>query len=379
MSGEHVERLRPHRHHVRRGDEDWPWTLPRIPDGREFRFAAQAGATHIVTHLTNYFSGKTPRLSSGAEDVGWGDCSSDELWTYDEMAGLVRRLHAHGLELAAIENFSPKFWSDILLDGPKRSEQIEGLKRLVIDAGRAGVPCIGYNFSVACVWSWSRGPFSRAGAVSVCFDLSAIDPDLPIPDGVLWNMRYRPGLEGRGPVSVTHHQIWERLEAFLRELVPVAEAAGVKLAAHPDDPPVETLRGAARLVNQPAKYDRLLDAVDSPSNATELCLGSLQEMTDGDIYDTVRRIARRDRIGYIHFRNVRGKVPNYVETFIDDGDIDMAEIVRILRDERFEGVLIPDHTAELECGAPWHAGMAYAIGYMRALVNTAPALGPARR
>jgi mannonate dehydratase len=102
-------------------------------------------------------------------------------------------------------------------------------------------------------------------------------------------------------------------------------------------------------------------------------------MTDGDIYDTVRRIARRDRIGYIHFRNVRGKVPNYVETFIDDGDIDMAEIVRILRDERFEGVLIPDHTAELECGAPWHAGMAYAIGYMRALVNTAPALGPARR
>lgn len=344
-----------------------------------FRFAAQAGATHIVAHLTNYFSGKTPRLSRGAEHGGWGDCSNDELWTFEEMAELVQRLRAYGLELAAIENFSPKFWSDILLDGPKRAEQVDGLKRLVIDAGRAGVPCIGYNFSIAGVWGWSRGPFSRAGAISVGFDLSAIDPDQPIPDGVLWNMRYRPAIEGAAPISVTAGQIWERLEAFLRELVPVAEAAGVKLAAHPDDPPVETLRGTARLVNQPAKYDRLLDVIDSPSNATELCLGSLQEMTNGDIYGTVRRIARRDRIGYIHFRNVRGKVPRYVETFIDDGDIDMAEIVRILRDENFDGVLIPDHTPELECGAPWHAGMAYAIGYMRALVNNVAHLGPARR
>jgi mannonate dehydratase len=344
-----------------------------------FRFAAQAGATHIVAHLANYFSGRTPRLSRGEADTGWGDCCADELWTHDEMAGLVRRLDAHGLKLAAIENFSPKFWFDILLDGPKRAEQVAGLKQLVIDAGRAGVPCIGYNFSVAGVWGWSRGPFSRAGAISVGFDLSAIDPDLPIPDGVLWNMRYRRGRADAPPLSVTGEQIWARLEAFLRELVPVAEAAGVKLAAHPDDPPVDALRGTARLVSQPAKYDRLLDIVDSPSNATELCLGSLQEMREGDIYDTVRRIARRDRIGYIHFRNVRGKVPNYVETFIDDGDIDMAEIVRILRDEGYQGVLIPDHTPELECGAPWHAGMAYAIGYMRALVNVAPTLGPSRR
>lgn len=345
---------------------------------QNFRFAAQAGATHIVAHLTNYFTGGTPRLSRGVEDAGWGDCSSDELWTYDEMADLVRRLRAHGLELAAIENFSPKFWSDILLDGPRRAEQIAGLKQLVIDAGRAGVPCFGYNFSIAGVWGWTRGPFSRAGAVSVGFDLSAINPDSPIPDGVLWNMRYRPAVDGNMPITVASGQLWERLEAFLRELVPVAEAAGVRLAAHPDDPPVDVLRGAARLVNQPAKYDRLLDVAESPSNTAELCLGSLQEMTEGNIYDTVRHIARRNRIGYIHFRNVRGKVPNYVETFIDDGDIDMAEIVRILRDENFDGVLIPDHTPELECGAPWHAGMAYAIGYMRALVNNAMHLGPAR-
>ena len=99
-------------------------------------------------------------------------------------------------------------------------------------------------------------------------------------------------------------------------------------------------------------------------------------MPGGEIYDHVRRFARRDRIGYVHFRNVRGKVPNYVETFVDEGDIDMAEIVRILRDEDYRGVLIPDHTPGMTCAASWHAGMAYALGYMRALVQNAEALGP---
>jgi mannonate dehydratase len=161
--------------------------------------------------------------------------------------------------------------------------------------------------------------------------------------------------------------------------VPVAEEAGVMLAAHPDDPPAESLRGAARLVNRPRKYDRLLDIVDSPANGLELCLGSLQEMPETDeIYSHVRRFARRRRIGYIHFRNVRGKVPNYHETFVDEGDIDMAEIVRILRDEDYQGVMIPDHTPEMTCDAPWHAGKAYALGYMRALVQNAAALGPSR-
>ena len=151
-------------------------------------------------------------------------------------------------------------------------------------------------------------------------------------------MRFRPARPGAAPVRVSGDELWQRLTAFLREVVPVAEEAGVVLAAHPDDPPAEELRGAARLVNRPEKYDRLLDIVNSSSNWLELCLGSLQEMPGGEIYDHVRRFARRDRIGYVHFRNVRGKVPQYVETFVDEGDIDMAEIVRILRDEDYGGV-----------------------------------------
>ncbi len=72
---------------------------------------------------------------------------------------------------------------------------------------------------------------------------------------------------------------------------------------------------------------------------------------------------------------MRGHEPNYVETFVDDGDFDMAEIVRIMRDEGFEGVLVPDHVPELTCAAPWHAGHAYTVGYMKALTGLAPMLG----
>jgi mannonate dehydratase len=92
-------------------------------------------------------------------------------------------------------------------------------------------------------------------------------------------------------------------------------------------------------------------------------------MRVSDVYETVRKYASQNRIGYIHFRNVRGKVPEYSETFVDEGDIDMGEIIAILDEAGYDGVLIPDHTPELHCGAPWHAGMAFALGYMRALLQ----------
>ena len=83
----------------------------------------------------------------------------------------------------------------------------------------------------------------------------------------------------------------------------------------------------------------------------------------------MRWFARQNAIGYVHFRNVRGKVPFYRETFIDEGEIDMHRILQILKRNNFEGVLIPDHTPLMSCDAPWHAGMAYAMGYMKSLLD----------
>jgi mannonate dehydratase len=111
-------------------------------------------------------------------------------------------------------------------------------------------------------------------------------------------------------------------------VVPLAETAGVRLAAHPDDPPMPTLRGSARLVYQPYYYQNLLGIVPSRSNALEFCVGSLSEMTEGDIYQVVDQYSQQNAIAYVHLRNVRGKVPHYHEVFIDEGDIDICRVMR---------------------------------------------------
>ena len=126
------------------------------------------------------------------------------------------------------------------------------------------------------------------------------------------------------------------------------------------------MRGQPRLVYQPGMYQRLIDLAPSPSNALELCVGTLAEMTEGDIYDAVDRYSQQGKIAYIHLRNVVGKVPNYRETFIDEGDVDMIRILAILAKNKFDGVVIPDHTPQMTCSAPWHAGMAHTIGFILA-------------
>jgi mannonate dehydratase len=133
------------------------------------------------------------------------------------------------------------------------------------------------------------------------------------------------------------------------------------------------MRGHARLVYQPDLYQRLLDLRPSPANALEFCVGTLAEMTDGDVYDAVERYSRQNKLAYVHLRNVAGKVPHYRETFIDDGDVDIPRVLRLLHANSYDGVLIPDHTPQMNCRAPWHAGMAHALGYMKAILQTLPA------
>lgn len=339
-------------------------------DAEHFRFARQCGCTHLVAHLVDYFRSSRsnrPGDQPVGDDCGWGRAGDpDMLWTFEELAALRAQINAAGLELEAIENFDPAHWYDVLLDGPRKAQQLENLKRLIRDVGRAGIPIFGYNFSLAGVAGRLKGPFARGGAEAVGMDGPL---DTPMPRGMVWNMIYDPQAPPGTVPPATLEQLWQRLQDFLDALVPVAEEAGVTLAAHPDDPPTATLRGQPRLVYQPRLYQKLLDLRPSPRNALEFCLGTLAEMTDGGLYDAVETYSRQGKLAYVHFRNVRGHAPHYRETFVDDGDIDMLRVLRILKKNGFAGVLIPDHAPQLACAAPWHAGMAYALGYMRAALQ----------
>ena len=336
---------------------------------QHYKFAKQCGATHLVIHLVDYFGHNRDSADQpigGAE--GWGKAGNpNEIWSLEELISIKKDINNYGLELEAIENFDPAHWHDILLDGPKKKIQIENLKQLIKNVGRAGIPTFGYNFSLAGVSSRDIGPYARGGAVSVGMN-GSVD-ETPIPNGMVWNMIYdENALDGSLP-HIGHEELWKRLQYFLNEIIPVAEEAGVKMAAHPDDPPMPYVRNTPRLVYQPDLYQKLIDIKPSPSNKLEFCLGSIAEMTEGDVYEATDIYSKQDKISYVHFRNIIGKVPNYKEVFVDEGDIDMVKILKILKKNNFQGVLIPDHTPQMTCDAPWYAGMAYTMGYMKAIMN----------
>lgn len=339
-------------------------------DAEHYRFARQCGCTHLVIHLVDYFRSSRsnrPGDQPVGDDTGWGLAGDPErLWTYDELAAIRKEINAAGLKLEAIENFDPAHWHDVLLDGPQKPQQLENLKTVIRNVGRAGIPIFGYNFSIAGVAGRVKGPFARGGAEAVGMNGPV---DKPMPSGMAWNMVYnRDAAPGVVPTA-SSEQLWRRFQDFLDAVIPAAEAAGVTLAAHPDDPPLPTVRSQPRLVYQPALYQKLIDLNPSPRNKLEFCVGTLAEMTEGDLYEAVDNYSRQGRLAYVHLRNVRGKVPTYKETFIDEGDVDIPRVLRILMDNHFDGVLIPDHAPQMSCAAPWHAGMAYALGYMRAAMQ----------
>jgi mannonate dehydratase len=342
-------------------------------NANNYRFAKQAGATHIVAHLVGHFNtDDTKNATAGLREMGFGVSKPEpNSWTYEWMRDLRTGINAEGLELEAIENFEPGHWYDVLLDGPQKKQQMERLKQIIRDMGRAGIPVLGYNFSLAGVWGRTHGNVARGGAGTVGFHAPE---QPPIPRGMVWNMVYDTDTfdpQGQHGVvaPVTQEQLWERFRWFMDELLPVAEEAHVRLALHPDDPPMPSLRDTARLVYQPRIYQQVLDVKPSYYNAMELCLGTVAEMSEGDIYDLVDKHSQHGDIAYIHFRNVKGKAPHYDEVFIDEGDVNMIRLLRILHKNNYPGVLIPDHTPSMSCDAPWHAGMAYALGYMRAALQ----------
>ncbi|MDO6809956.1 mannonate dehydratase [Zobellia galactanivorans] len=336
-----------------------------------YKFAKQCGATHIVVHLVDYFNNTDNSKDHANQPIGstkgWGVAGDGILWSLEFLLELKKEINSHGLELEAIENFDPAMWHDILLDGPKKEAQIELVKKQIRIVGKARIPVFGYNFSLAGVTGRIIGNYARGGAASVGMEGSA--DETPIPNGMVWNMVYDSNAtEGFLP-KISHDELWDRLHYFLEHIIPVAEEAGVKMAAHPDDPPVPYLRETPRLVYQPAMYQRLIDMKPSPSNTLEFCLGSIAEMTEGNVYQATETYSKQGKIGYVHFRNVIGKVPNYKEVFVDEGDIDLVRVLRILKKSDYEGVLIPDHTPQMSCDGAWYAGMSYAMGFMKAAIT----------
>lgn len=320
-------------------------------------FAKQIGVSHVMVHVPD-------RSVMPHTDEGY--------WTREDLGALVRRIESHGMRLESLENFAPEHWYEVLLATSGREKQMDNLKRTIENVGRAGIPIIGFNFSIAAVTGRKLLPMSRGGARAPVFELeNSIDFHKPAPLGYAWGRQIidppPPGDQG----FVSEAEMWERLDYFLERALPVAEEFGVTLAAHPEDPPVPVMRQISRLLISAERFDELFRRHPSKRCQMQFCQGTFTEMPYGEnyVYDSIDHFTKLDRVAYVHLRNVRGKLPNYYEDFIDCGDIDMMRAMKIYQDNGFTGMFIPDHVPFPSVGEPWIAGVAYTIGYMRALMT----------
>ncbi len=299
----------------------------------------QCGVDYVVAGI-----GLRPKPNASPED---------QPWSYTSLLRAKTAYNDAGFNFAVIESRPPM--EMIKLGLPGRDEEIAVINELLVNMGRLGIPVWCYEFmaQVGVVRTSSTIP-SRGGAL-----VTGYDHDL---------LRNAPLTEYG---NVSDDQMWDNLQYFLERVVPVAEKANVKLAAHPDDPPLSPIRGFARIIRSLENYQKLIDLIPSPVNGIALCQGNFTLMTD-DLPAAIRHFGKQNKIFFVHFRDVRGTPEKFVETFHDDGKTDMLECLRAYRDVGYEGVCRPDHVPTMEgdnSGTPGYTtiGRLFAIGYIKGL------------
>ena len=304
----------------------------------------QIGIDHAV--------GVLPRAA-----VDWRGGRAEHPWDYTPLALYKQMVEDAGFTLAVIEDNPPM--DAIRLGRPGAEEELEYICTLLRNMGRLGIPVLCYNWMAVTTWlRTSVGRTGRAGAVVSGFDASVLE-DAPLTHAG----------------AIPEELLWKTLGGFLDRVVPVADEAGVKLALHPDDPPLSPVQGVGRIMRTVDAFERLLALNPSDANGLTLCQGNFALMTD-DLPGAIRQLGASGRVHYVHFRDVAGTADSFVETFHDEGPTDMYACMRAYREIGFSGVMRSDHSPTLagdSATMPGYPtlGRLYAVGYMTGLREAA--------
>lgn len=268
---------------------------------------------------------------------------------------LRKRVEDAGLVLWNVGSGEVGKCDKIHLALPERDEKIEVFKTFLRDLSKAGIHTTTFTWEPTGVWS--SEPVETRGARARYVDVD--------------EMKKRPFTHGR---EYTEEELWDNFAYFMERIIPVAEETGVRLSLHPNDPPTKyPLGGVPCLIRSFEAYKRAFEIADSPCLGMEFCVGCWLEGGDdfGNVLEAIRCFHEDGRIFIVHFRNVSSPLPRFHETFLDNGYMDMYRVMRTFVEVGYDQSMILDHTPQFARGFAQGAGTAYAIGYMRALIERA--------
>ena len=286
-------------------------------------------------------------------------------WDEADVRARIERFKAGGLTLY---NMMISGFDDVIFGRPGADAQIENVIASIRAAGRAGLPVIEYNFYANRLMEGYKEEKGRAGAGYTAYDYE-LSKTLPPKDGI---------------GTHTRAQQLKRAEGFLKAVVPEAEKANVRLALHPNDPPVPLSRGSEQLMATVDHWKQYLNLVKSPHNGMTFDCGVTREMGE-DPVTVCRYLGERDVINHVHFRNVVVRKPyvDYTEVFLDDGPVDMFAVMKELVRQKYSRTIYPEHPRAIDPdrdagtirnqypGGGGFAGEIYNVAYTRAMMQAA--------
>ncbi len=284
--------------------------------------------------------------------------------TFEQIRDTQQRFGKYGLKIYSGVHYAYRSL-EVQLGRPGRDKEIESFRTFLRNCGKLGIPITSYDFHPANTYTTDvvdtpRGYRAREFKVS----------------------DFRNKVEKqRFEREYTADEIWANYTYFMKAVLPVAKEAGVKMALHPDDPPLAKMNGVAKVLVHYDGYRRAeeiseqIEGKGSPHWGLTFCVGTWSEGGDKmgkNVYEMIGDFGARGKILEIHFRNVTGPLPDFVETFQDEGYMDMYQVMKALRQARFDGMVVPDHVPALAGDKGMNrAGTAYCIAYMRALLRRA--------
>lgn len=277
-------------------------------------------------------------------------------WDFDALAASKQIFEDNGLELIGMEG--DQFDMNRIKFGlPGREEDMQQYCQMLENMGKLGIYLLCYNFMAGIGWFRTNTAINARGAALVNgFEIEAAQ-QLPLTEmGV-----------------VTEQQIWENYSWFLERALPAAEKAGVKLALHPDDPPVSPLRGIGRIFKSADDIRKALSMSDSAAHGLTFCQGTYTTMGE-DVKALISEFGQRKKIFFVHIRDVEGNRNNFKETFHDDGPTNMPDMFRAYRDAGFTGPLRSDHVPSMAGDDNTQHGYTingslFGVGYIKGIID----------